>query len=59
MTDRPTLKNGLPIFAYNVNDFYLAVAIGRTKGYEMIKDGGLKSGILKPEASYQLKRLNV
>lgn len=47
MTNRPTLKNGLPIFAYDVNDFCLAVGIGKTKVYEMIKDGRLKSGILE------------
>lgn len=47
MTFQPTLKNGLPIFAYDVNDFCLAVGIGKTKVYEMIKDGRLKSGILE------------
>ncbi|HTM81962.1 hypothetical protein [Asticcacaulis sp.] len=47
MTERPTLKNGLPIFAYDVNDFCLAVGIGKTKVYEMINDGRLKSGILE------------
>lgn len=43
----PRLKNGLPIFAYDVNDFALAVGIGRTKIYEMIKDGRLKAGWLE------------
>ena len=47
MTFQPTLKNGLPIFAYDVNDFCLAVGIGKTKVYEMIKDGRLKSGLLE------------
>lgn len=43
----PKLPNGLPIFAYDVNDFSLAVGIGRTKIYEMIKDGRLKAGWLE------------
>lgn len=47
MIKRPTLPNGLPIFAYDVNDFCLAVGIGKTKVYEMIKDGRIKSGILE------------
>lgn len=42
-----TLSNGLPIFAYDVKDFCLAVGIGKTKVYEMIKEGRLQSGILE------------
>jgi hypothetical protein len=47
MSHPPTLKNGLPIFAYDVKDFCLAVGIGKTKVYEMIKEGRLRSGLLE------------
>ncbi|HTM81889.1 helix-turn-helix domain-containing protein [Asticcacaulis sp.] len=43
----PQLENGLPIFAYDVNDFCRAVGIGKTKVYEMIKEGRLRSGLLE------------
>lgn len=47
MTERPPLPNGLPIFVYSVKDFCLAVGIGKTKVYEMIADGRIKSGVLE------------
>jgi hypothetical protein len=47
LSDPPMLKNGLPIFAYDVRDFCLAVGIGKTKVYEMIKEGRLRSGLLE------------